>query len=62
MPKFKPRVQINVSDDGKNWVVLNPNNQFDDFCFTVIHLDTLAYKYLSVIQSLKPRKKGKKSK
>ena len=63
MKKFQPMVQIIGSNDGKNWVELNPNSKYEAFCLTDLHLETFVFKYLNILQVLKkPRKKKRKSK
>lgn len=62
MKKFRPFVEIVASNDGKNWVSLNPDTRHEDYCITDIHLDTMVYKYLNVVQVLKSAKKKKRHK
>lgn len=60
--KFKPQVQIIASNDGKNWICLNQDSRFEEYCLTDIHLNTIPFTYLNVVQYLKKPRKIKKIK
>ena len=51
-----------ASHDNKNWVSLNPDTEYSDYCITDLHLDTMTYKYLTIVQVLKSAKKKKRYK
>lgn len=58
--KFKPLVEISVSLNGISWLVINPDNMFDELCITEIDLTTLDYNYMRITQALKEPKKERK--